>query len=69
MKSKIATMAYSQLDILHYHAGNEADYPGTIVDCNHIYVDSDVYTDGNGNHDPPITGHYNVKNVIINYKL
>ncbi|MFA6129337.1 MAG: discoidin domain-containing protein, partial [Bacteroidales bacterium] len=32
--------------------GHEVDYPGTIVDCNHIYVDSDVYTDGSGNHDP-----------------
>jgi hypothetical protein len=28
------------------------DYPGTIIDYNHIYVDTAVYTDGNGNHDP-----------------
>jgi PKD repeat protein len=28
------------------------DYPGTIIDNNHIYVDTAVYTDGNGNHDP-----------------
>jgi hypothetical protein len=33
-------------------SGVEVDYPGTIIDCNHIYVDSDVYTDGSGNHDP-----------------
>ncbi|RIH62720.1 hypothetical protein D1164_23470, partial [Mariniphaga sediminis] len=33
-------------------SGLEVDYPGTIIDCNHIYVDSDVYTDGNGNYDP-----------------
>jgi hypothetical protein len=34
-------------------AGNgsyHVNYPGTIVDYNHIYVDSEVYTDGNGNH-------------------
>ena len=28
------------------------DYPGTIIDYNHIYTDTAVYTDGNGNHDP-----------------
>jgi hypothetical protein len=28
------------------------DYPGTIIDGNHIYVDTSVYTDGNGNYDP-----------------
>jgi hypothetical protein len=28
------------------------DYPGTVIDYNHIYVDTTVYTDGNGNHDP-----------------
>lgn len=27
------------------------DYPGTIIDANHIYVDSEVYTDGKGNFD------------------
>ncbi|MBW2530190.1 MAG: hypothetical protein JRI55_01845 [Deltaproteobacteria bacterium] len=32
--------------------GHEVDYPGTIIDCNHIYVDSEVYTDGAGNQDP-----------------
>ena len=28
------------------------DYPGTVIDYNHIYSDTAVYTDGNGNHDP-----------------
>lgn len=28
------------------------DYPGTIIDANHIYVDSTLYTDGNGSYDP-----------------
>lgn len=28
------------------------DYPGTIIDANHIYVDSTLYTDGKGNSDP-----------------
>lgn len=32
--------------------GHEVNYPGTVIDCNHIYVDSDVYTDGAGNQDP-----------------
>jgi hypothetical protein len=32
--------------------GHEVDYPGTVIDCNHFYVDSEVYTDGAGNHDP-----------------
>ena len=32
--------------------GNPVNYPGTVIDCNQIYVDSEVYTDGQGNHDP-----------------
>lgn len=32
--------------------GHEVDYSGTIIDCNDIYVDTAVYTDGSGNHDP-----------------
>ncbi len=29
--------------------GHLVNYPGLLIDCNHIYVDQDVYTDGNGN--------------------
>lgn len=32
--------------------GQLVDYPGTIIDFNHIYIDSAIYSDGNGNHDP-----------------
>ncbi|MCK5800470.1 MAG: hypothetical protein KAI47_24945, partial [Deltaproteobacteria bacterium] len=31
--------------------GQKVNYPGTVIDCNHMYVDSDVYTDGKGHHD------------------
>jgi hypothetical protein len=30
--------------------GHHVNYPGTLIDGNHIYVDTDVYTDGNGKH-------------------
>ncbi len=29
--------------------GHLVNYPGLFIDCNHIYVDQDVYTDGHGN--------------------
>ncbi|MCD6499319.1 MAG: hypothetical protein J7M25_13585 [Deltaproteobacteria bacterium] len=32
--------------------GHPVNYPGLVVDCNHIYVDEAVYTDGDGNPDP-----------------
>ena len=30
-------------------ADPHVNYPGLVVDCNHSYVDEEVYTDGNGN--------------------
>lgn len=30
----------------------KVQFPGTLIEGNHIYIDTDVYTDGNGNIDP-----------------
>ena len=36
----------------HPEQGYEVDYRGTTIARNHIYVDQEVYTNGNGVHDP-----------------
>lgn len=32
--------------------GHHVDYPGTLIDGNHIYIDTELYTDGSGNYNP-----------------
>ena len=49
------------------YVAHNNNYEGTIIDYNHIYIDSTIYTDGKGNHNP--NGNYAYAENALDLKV